>query len=371
MNRSITASVLALTVATASSFAQAATGGPLQYSWTELAPGVWTGIREDSPRIPVMGTTTFVVGDTGVVVFDGGGLPLMAERALAKVRSVTDRPVTHVVISHWHQDHNFGIKAFTDAFPGAEVVSHPYTRDTLIRANSDPEGNFRDSLRSNVSGNVDAVTEILEADQFTEDRPLTERDRARLRQYLADASMLEGEYRRIEPVYPTTTFTDSLVIHQENREVHLLHLGRGNTAGDIVMWLPAERIVATGDMVVRPTPYGFGSYPREWAQTLRSLMELDFQVLVPGHGDIQRDTRYVRLLIETLELVAGQMDALVAEDLTEDEAIERVDFSAVEERFTGGDAFLAGRFLGWFKIPIARAAYKIARGEPPENIQPQ
>lgn len=192
-----------------------------------------------------------------------------------------------------------------------------------------------------------------------------------IRQYLADAPILDGEYRRIEPVYPTTTFTDSLVIHQKNREVHVLHLGRGNTAGDIVMWLPAERIVATGDMVVRPTPYGFGSYPREWAQTLRRLMELDFQVLVPGHGDIQRDTRYVGLLIETLELVAGQMDALVAEDLTEDEAIERVDFSAVEERFTGGDAFLAGRFLGWFKIPIARAAYKIARGEPPENIQPQ
>jgi glyoxylase-like metal-dependent hydrolase (beta-lactamase superfamily II) len=371
MNRLIAASVLALTIATAAGLPQTATGDPLEYSWTELAPAVWTGIREDSPRIPVMGTTTFVVGDTGVVVFDGGGLPLMAERALAKVRSVTDRPVTHVVISHWHQDHNFGIKAFTDAFPGAEVVSHPYTRDTLIRSNSDPEGNFRETLRTAVSRDVDTVTGILEADQFTEDRPLTERDRARFRQYLADAPKLDAEYRRIEPVYPTMTFADSLVIHQQNREVHLLHLGRGNTAGDIVMWLPAERIVATGDMVVRPTPYGFGSYPAEWAQTLRKLTALDFQTLVPGHGDIQRDTRYARLLIETLELVAGQVEALVAQNLTEDEVIGRVDFSAVEERFTGGDAFLAGRFLGWFKIPIARAAYKIARGEPPENIQPR
>lgn len=371
MNRIILAGLLALMVVIAAGLSRTVTADPLQYSWTELAPGVWTGIREDSTRIPVMGTTTFVVGDTGVVVFDGGGLPLMAERAVAKVRSVTDRPVTHVVVSHWHQDHNFGIKAFTDAFPGAEVVSHPYTRETLIRGNSDLAGNFRDSIRTGVSRNVEAVTGILEADEFAEDRPLTERDRVRFRQYLADAPKLDAEYRRIEPVYPTTTFADRLVIHQGNREVHLRHLGRGNTAGDVVMWLPAERIVATGDLVVRPTPYGFGSYPAEWAQTLRKLNELDFQTLVPGHGDIQHDSRYVQLLIETLDLVAEQMDALVAEALTEEEAIGRIDFSAVEERFTGGDAFLAGRFLGWFKNPIARAAYKVAHGEPPEDIQPR
>ncbi len=60
-----------------------ATADPFQYTWTELAGGVWTGIREDSPRIPVMGTTTFVVGDEGVVVFDGGGIPQRASTRFA------------------------------------------------------------------------------------------------------------------------------------------------------------------------------------------------------------------------------------------------------------------------------------------------
>lgn len=338
---------------------------PFEYTWTELAPGVWTGIREDSPRIPVMGTTTFVVGDEGVVVFDGGGIPLMSERAIAKVRSVTDKPVTHVAVSHWHQDHNFGIRAFREVWPGVQVVSHHFTRKALIRSNEDESGELKASIRDMVTTNAPAIEKLLENDAFSDGRPLSEHDRARFRQFLDDAEFLDREYRRIDPLYPDVTFDREFVIHQGSREVHLLHLGRGNTAGDIVLWLPAERIVAAGDLVVRPTPYGFGSYPREWAGTLEKVKALDYRVLVPGHGDIQRDTAYVDLLIETLTLVADQMEALVAQGLKEEEAVERLDFSAVEERFTGGDAFLAGRFLSWFKRPIGQAAWRVANGQSP------
>lgn len=344
-----------------------AAADPFEYTWAELAPGVWTGIREDSPRIPVMGTTTFVVGEEGVVVFDGGGIPLMSERAIAKIRSVTDRPVTHVAVSHWHQDHNFGIRAFREAWPGVQVVSHHFTRSALIKSNTDGEtGELKASIRDMVAANAPAIEKLLEDDAFSDGRPLSEHDRVRFRQFLADAELLEREYRRIDPLYPDVTFDREFVIHQGDREVHLLHLGRGNTAGDIVMWLPAERIVAAGDLVVRPTPYGFGSYPREWAATLEKVKALDYRVLVPGHGDIQRDTQYVNLLIGTLNLVADQMEELVAEGVPEEEAVERLDFSPVEERFTGGDAFLAGRFLSWFKRPIAQAAWRVANGQSPD-----
>jgi len=371
MSGSSIAGFIALVLVIAVGLPQAARGDPLQYSWTELAPDVWTGIRENSPRIPVMGSTTFVVGDNGVVVFDGGGLPMLAERTLAKVQAVTDKPVTHVVISHWHQDHNFGIKAFVDAYPLAHIISHPYTRDTLIRANNDPEGNFREGIRDSIGTNVEVVTDILEAGEFEDGRPLTAGERAWYHRFLADAAVLEGEYKRIEPVYPTATFSDTLVIHQGNREVQLLHLGRGNTAGDVVMWLPEERIVATGDMVVRPTPYGFGSYPREWADTLRRVKALDYRILIPGHGDVQRDARYIDLLIETLESVAAQAETMVNEGIPEEEAVARLDLSDFKERFTGGDAFLASRFESWFRRPIAEAAHRIAAGRPPEDIQPR
>lgn len=344
----------------------AAQADPLQYTWRELAPGVWTGAREDSPRIPVMGTITFVVGESGVVVFDGGGLPLMSERAVEKIRDVTDNPVTHVAVSHWHQDHNFGIRAFLEAYPGARIVSHPFTRDAMIRANTDEDGNFREGIRETVPNNLPAIEELLEADQHADGTPFTERDRQRFRQFIDDAELLDREYKRIDPAYPSDTFDQRFVIHHADREIHLLHLGKGNTAGDVVLWLPGEKIVAAGDLVVRPTPYGFGSYPRQWAETLRRLEGLDYEILIPGHGDLQRDSRYVDLLIETLGLVADRMSTLVADGLDEEEAIEALDLSGVEERFTGGDAFLAKRFEVWFKRPIAQAAYRIETGGRPE-----
>lgn len=350
-------------------FAFAIQADPFQYAWTEVAPGVWTGIREDSPRIPVMGTTTFVVGESGVVVFDGGGIRLMSERAIEKIRQVTDKPVTHVAVSHWHQDHNFGVRAFVDDYPGVRIVSHHYTRDALMRANTGEDGELREGIRNTVDNNLPAISALLEAGEFDDGTPLTDRDRERLRQFVDDAELLDREYKRIDPVYPTDTFEKRFVIHLGDREIHLLHLGKGNTAGDIVMWLPKEEIVAAGDLVVRPTPYGFGSYPREWAQTLRELKALGFETLIPGHGDIQSDSAYVDLLIETLDLVADQMRALVAEGVSEEETPGRLDFSSVEERFTGGDAFLARRFDVWFKQPIARAAYRIETGGSPEVIE--
>lgn len=339
---------------------------PFQYSWQEVETGVWAGIREDAPRIPVMGTTTFVVGDESVVVFDGGGIPLMSERAIEKIRSITDNPVTHVAVSHWHQDHNFGIRAFREAYPGVRIISHPFTREAMIRANTDEDGKFKESIRDNVSGTLATVREMLEADAYSDGTPFTARDRQRFQTMVDDAAILDREYRRIDPAYPSVTFEKHFVVHQRNREIHFIHPGRGNTAGDIVMWLPREKLVAAGDLVVRPTPYGFGSYPREWADTLRRVKALGYETLIPGHGNIQRDGQYVDLLIETLDLVADQMKVLLAQELSEEDAVERLDFSAVEHRFTGGDAFLAKRFEAWFKHPIGAAAYRIETGRSPE-----
>lgn len=335
----------------------AVSADPLTYTWHEPADGVFVGVRDDSPRIPVMGTTTFVVGDTGVIVFDGGGLPLMAERAIEKIRSVTKLPVTHVAISHWHQDHMWGIQAFVDAYPDVEVVAHRNTRDELIARNPGAEarvhagtGEVRASLSERLAG----------------DDPMSARERQRLSQFIEDGELLDREYARIRSVTPTLTFEDSLNLPSGERTVQLLHLGRGNTAGDIVLWLPDERIVATGDLVVRPTPYGFGSYPAHWGETLRRVQALDYALLIPGHGDFQRDAGYVDLLIETMDLVTEQMTALVAEGADQETATAQLDFASVEPRFTDGDAFLAERFAAWFKRPIARAAYLQAIGESPE-----
>ena len=116
-----------LTLLTLMGSAAAADSGPFDFEFEEVANGVWAGVRPDSPKFPVMGNTTFVISDKGVVVFDGGGMPVMAEKIIDKIRSITDQAVTHVVISHWHGDHNFGIYRFAEEFPNVQFVAHSFT----------------------------------------------------------------------------------------------------------------------------------------------------------------------------------------------------------------------------------------------------
>lgn len=340
-------------------------GDPFQWTFQQVGTGVWVGVREDGPRVPVMGTTTFVVGRTGVLVFDGGGAPLMTDRLIAKIRDVTDVPVTHVVISHWHGDHNLGIHRFRDAFPGVRFVGHPYTREAMLGRTMDYVDDYDGAMQKQVA----SIEETLDRGTLSDGTPIAPEVEAWYRRILEDAALIDEQFNLIGEITPPEDLvSDRLVVDLGGRTVELLHLGKGNTQGDLVLWIPDERVVATGDLVVRPTPYGFGSHPRAWAETLRRVLALDHRLLIPGHGSLQTDDAYVDLLIETLDGIAEQMDTLVAEGLSQEDAQARLDFSKVEDRFTGGNPLLSRLFLNWFKTPIGAAAYKVATGQPTESI---
>jgi len=337
-----------------------AVADPFQWEFEELAPGVWFGNRADYSRFPVMGNTVFVVGELGVIVFDGGGAPLMSERLIEKIRSITELPVTHVIISHWHGDHNFGISRIVDEYPSVEIIAHSFT----MAAMQGPPIEYIHRQPQAVPRIREMVQTALDTGKTSDGEELPEWARPRYERMLEDADLVHEEYNRLELTLPTLTLDDKLVIHSGNRRVELLFLGVGNTAGDLLMWLPDERIVATGDLVVYPTPFGFNVPPRGWADTLRALNELEYEMLVPGHGQVLRDTSYVDLLIETCESVAAQSDAAVAQGLEGEAAEAEIDFSELVERYTHGDPILADAFEGWFTTPFRKAAFKALTGEP-------
>ncbi len=136
------------------------------------------------------------------------------------------------------------------------------------------------------------------------------------------------------------------------------------------MWLPEERIVATGDIVVLPSPYAFNVPPRAWAETLRALNDLEYATLVPGHGDIQFDTAYVDLIIETADSIADQRDAMLARGITNEEVEAALDFSAYEARFTQDDEYVRSYYEAYFEGPFRAAAMKALTGEPMVKIEP-
>ena len=103
---------------------------PMEMEWRELADDVWVGVRPVSYRSPVMTNTTIVVGEKGVLVFDAAGFALQGERLVKKVAELTDKPVTHIAISHWHGDHSLGDYKVLEKFPAAEVIAHDFTAST-------------------------------------------------------------------------------------------------------------------------------------------------------------------------------------------------------------------------------------------------
>ena len=345
---------------------QMAQDTPFRFEFEELAPGVWAGIRPDSPRYPVMGNTTFVISDEGVIVFDGGGMPAMAEQIIDKVRSITEKPVTHVVISHWHGDHSFGVFRFAEEFPHVQFVAHEFTNNVIHSSIISYIDRQSDFLHNNLEEFQKIVDTGIDSDG-TEHNDVERHDYSRI---IDDADAILAEYGRARVTPADVTFSDSYTIKSGDRRIELLHLGHANTAGDIVMWLPDERIVSTGDIVVLPSPYAFNVPPRAWAATLRELNKLDYKTLVPGHGAVQTDTSYVDLVIEAAESIADQRDELLDEGMSSEDIQEALDLSAFENRFTHGDEYVKTYYDAYFDAPFKAAAMKALTGEPMVTVEP-
>ena len=340
--------------------------GPFTMEFEELAAGVWAGVRADGPRFPVMGNTTFVISEEGVVVYDGGGMPAMSELVIEKIRTLTDKPVTHVITSHWHGDHNFGVFRFGEEFENVQFIAHEFTRDVI----NSTRINYVDRELGFVESNRERFENIITTGVDAEGNEQSPVNIEIVKRILADEEEIDREFLRAKVTPPNVVFKDSYVIESGSRTIELLFLGAANTAGDIVMALPKERIVATGDIVVLPSPYAFNMPPKSWAQTLRNINNLDYKILVPGHGAVQKDKRYVNLLIEVADDIAQQRDAMLADGMSTAEVQEALDFSAYEERFTGSDPYVKLHYDDWFEAPFRGAAMKALTGEPMVAIEP-
>jgi glyoxylase-like metal-dependent hydrolase (beta-lactamase superfamily II) len=336
---------------------------PFAYDWQPLAPGIWAGIRSDPFELPQEGNSVFVVTDQGVVVFDAGGSPAMGESIVAKVRAVTDQPITHVVLSHWHGDHMRGLQAIRAAFPRAQVLAHPQARER-IAATQDRWLKRRVAMVPHIR---EALAAALGRNQDLSGRPLGPAEESWLRAGLAETDELDRENQRTDYVIPDATFDEHLTLYLGGREIRFLHLGDAHTAGDIVLWLPQERIVATGDVVTAPIPLMPSPYTSGYLDVLGRIEDLGFATLVPGHGLVEHDASYLDLLAETIRTVSAQMTALAAQGVPQAEAVARVDFSSVEPRFTRGDPFLAHRFQDYVAGALPEAAYLAATGKKPEE----
>jgi glyoxylase-like metal-dependent hydrolase (beta-lactamase superfamily II) len=327
-----------------------------------LEPGIWL-IRQAEPfQLRPVGNVTVIEQADGLILIDSGGSPGSGRRVAALVRSISDKPVKAVLVTHWHNDHPLGLPANQAAWPGARIVTHSRTRDHLLGPPmaATPQGAPDPAVDAQIDEQVKGSEDFLRRN--AEDSSLSAEERAGYARTLAGFATLRDDMAGSFVVPPTETFDERLVIDDPERPVEFLHLGRASTDGDAIVWLPLQRIVAAGDIVVSPIPFGFGSYPADWIETLGRLKALNFSILVPGHGLPQRNASYVDRLIDLIAEVRSQVAPLAAQGLELDAVRERVDFGTQKALFAGDDPWLGHWFDRYWVRPMTESAWREARG---------
>ncbi len=280
--------------------APAQTGsGPFNntYAITTLADGVHTLTWTTPPGSPAISNSTFIVGEDDVILIDTGLSRGAGEAILEGLRKITSKPVSMVINTHWHGDHIFGNQVFRRAFPGARFVAHTATREGIITGEVD----YRDVNRPKMEARIKELRALAKR---------TEAEGRELSRAEMQIEVWQGDY-----VLPDVLVDQRLTIMQGRRRVDVLHLGNANTPGDVVIHLPAERIVINGDMAITPIQFAFFSAPRAWILTLDRLAALDPAMFVPGHGPVQRDPRFIADLQAMLRSVVDQVAAGMKEGL--------------------------------------------------------
>ena len=332
------------------------------YDVVTLAPGVHGFVWREPLADPIEGNSLIVVNDEDVLVVDATLLPSTARRLAAEVRKLTDKPVRTVVNTHWHDDHQVGNAVFRELWPGATFVAHRHTRTDAIALSHEK----KDEVLAGYRQTITTLEGWLERGVDDAGKGFDEGRRQRAGAMIAMLQQAIDELADLTPVPPDLTFDDALVLHRGERTIEVRWLGLGNTRGDVVVFLPKERIVATGDLLVHPVPFAFGSYYRDWIATLGAVDALGADVLFPGHGPVLGDRAYLHQVQGLLTALTDQVAAAVADDATLDETRARVTLADWRETFAAGDPGRERAFDAFFLAPAVERAWRQARGEPDE-----
>jgi glyoxylase-like metal-dependent hydrolase (beta-lactamase superfamily II) len=344
--------VLFVLVLTSTLFAQAP--GP-EYKIEKLADGVYALIRHDPVGWMVVSNCVFIVNDEDVVVVDTGGAMSLARQMIADLKKITNKPVTYVVNTHWHDDHILGNAAYKDAYPKAEFVAHTATREYLptkgVTARESMEKGAPEFSKV-LQEQVDKKESMAGGEMGDEERTAYQSDIRLVNRYLA-------EVKQTPIVLPTITLDDHLTLYRGNRVIDIRYLGRSHTSGDLVVHLPKEKILITGDMVITPVPLvgSDQSHVADWSATLDKARALGATTIVPGHGPVLHDDKQLELLSRMFASITTQTKAGVEKGQSLEDIRKTIDLKEFRDSLAGDSPVRRVLFANYVKMPGTASAF--------------
>jgi glyoxylase-like metal-dependent hydrolase (beta-lactamase superfamily II) len=255
--------------------AQAPAANANLFTIEKVADGVYAALAK--PAALTNSNAAIFVLSRDVLVMDAHSKPSAAASLIAQLKKeVTDKPVRYLVNSHFHWDHTQGDRAYKNANSQVQIIASDATKQLMTELQRD---RLKESLDS-VPGLIDAAKARL-----SRAKTQPERDWAndQLRQLMAYQDEMKGYPLEL----PTVTFAKTHVIKDASGELELAFNGKAHTAGDIQVFSPSQRVVASGDAIIGFLPNLNDGFPRPWPKTIDTVAAWKFDHIVPGHGSVQ------------------------------------------------------------------------------------
>ncbi len=310
-----------------------------------VVEGVYAAIAK--PQYKENCNAAIVLLEKGVLVVDTHSKPSAARGLIQQIKNLTPLPVKYVVNTHFHFDHYQGNQAYPSSWPaGIEIISSEATRES-IKHRGVPRIQ-REILE------MPKEIEMLKADLARATDPL---EKQQVQENLRQAEEYLAELRQMQVTLPTLTFDRSLIIHDRLRTVEVLWLGKAHTDGDVFVYLPKEKVIASGDAIHGWVPWMGDGFPYDWIETLDRAEKLDFDYVVGGHGDVLRGKGMFELWKQYFTDLMAETAEAYAQGATLEEARKKVAASL--------GAKYSGRFRETFPqdvIPNIEKAYRVVSG---------
>ena len=290
------------------------------YKFTEIVPGVYSAIGTGG--LIVGSNSAVIVNADDVLIVDSHISPESARAMIRELKAITTKPVKFLVNTHFHYDHANGNQVFGAA---TDIVGHVYTRKRLT-GDIMQRGMFADLLNG-----FPKQLEDLKARAAAEQDPAA---RTRLEQQLRTQTAYGEQLRETRPTPPNVTMTDRLTIYRGDREIQLFYVGRGHTAGDVVVYLPKERVLCSGDLLVNQVANLVDGYVNEWPDALEKLRAVDFVDVIPGHGDPFKGKERIDWFQSYLRDIWQQTSKLHAAGTPAAEAARRIDMTSHKAHYS-------------------------------------
>lgn len=250
-------------------------------------------------------TSTIIVGSNYLTVVESQADIVLAKELLKAIRDrISKLPVRYLVFSHFHSDHILGAGALLEENPDLIIVSHQKTMEHIRLFAAQEQHNWAKLV----------AAKSIEVAAMAASAPNPQK------QELANtAAELHRYYQNIQSsviVPPSLTFSDSLTLFDGNRQIQISYYGSGHTSGDLVVYIPQDKVLITGDLVHDYEPLFWNADPDQWTQTLNKIKQIDFDYFIGGHGGSHKGKEIIQLWQNYMEELKAKTQEAIKDGLT-------------------------------------------------------